>query len=65
MVPRTSESSLGPAECHPEDGPGMKPIFDGVYINQILLQAQVLSALQRALRPYWTRIRGPLLRLVP
>lgn len=27
----------------------MKPIFDGVYINQILLQAQVPSALQRVL----------------
>lgn len=39
MVPRTSASSLGLPECHPGDGPGMKPIFDGVYINQILLQA--------------------------
>ena len=43
MVHRTCMSSLRLAECHPGDGPGMKPIFDGVYINQILLQAQVLS----------------------
>lgn len=52
MIPRTSASSLGPPECHPGDGPGMKPIFDGVYINQILLQAQVPSALQRILSPF-------------
>jgi len=31
-------------ECHPGDGPGMKPIFDGVYINQILFRAGTVSA---------------------
>jgi len=41
-VPRTC-ASPGPLECHPGDGPGMKPIFDGVYINQILFRAGTVS----------------------
>lgn len=51
MGHQTSMSSLRLAECHPGDGPGMKPIFDGVYINQILLQAQVPSASYAATCP--------------
>lgn len=67
MVPRTSARLPSPPECHPGDGPGMKPIFDGVYINQILLQAQVPSASAATPRcrprivflPSRTRVRVP------
>lgn len=51
MVGQTSVSSPRLPECHPRDGPGMKPIFDGVYINQILLQgAGTVSELRAAQR---------------
>jgi len=43
LLRTSASSSLEPPECHPGDGPGMKPIFDGVYINQILFRAGIVS----------------------